>query len=311
MSKIPLKCKDPGSFTVPCAIGNASYEKALCDLGASVSLMPYDIFKKLEIGDLKPTRVVLSMADKSLKYPLGVVEDVPTRVGKFVFPADFIVVDMEVDEDIPILFGRPFLATVGAIIDMKRGKITLELKNGKVEFDVYKAMKDAYPFEHVNSFGTIELPDIIDDCVHEVVYECIGMDDMDICLNGGDNGSSYIPNDIVECTKLLDSNPYVPTSRFSYFEPLRKCGEHEQSKVSNSPFELKPLPSTLRYEFLDSSKFKPFIIDSSLSNEHLVKLIDVLKKHDGILGYSISDLKGLHPSLCMHRIILEEDAKPY
>jgi len=97
LSKIPLKCKDPGSFTVPCAIGNASYEKALCDLGASVSLMPYDIFKKLEIGDLKPTRVVLSMADKSLKYPLGVVEDVPTRVGKFVFPADFIVVDMEVN----------------------------------------------------------------------------------------------------------------------------------------------------------------------------------------------------------------------
>ena len=140
-SKSPPKLKDPGSFTVPYMIGGTQFDRALCDIGASVSLMPYSIYKKLNLEELKPTNICLSMADKSITYPLGILENVPTKVGKFVIPADFMVLEMEEDLEIPILFGRPFFMTVGAIIDMKRGKITLEVDNEHMEFDVHKIMK--------------------------------------------------------------------------------------------------------------------------------------------------------------------------
>ena len=109
--KLPPKMKDPGSFTVPCAIGDLYFEKALCDLGASINLMPFSIFQKLGIGEVKSTRVTLQMADRSIKYPRGIIEDVLVKVDKFIFPADFVVLDMEEVTNIPIILGRPFLAT--------------------------------------------------------------------------------------------------------------------------------------------------------------------------------------------------------
>ncbi|XP_073220002.1 uncharacterized protein [Cicer arietinum] len=108
--KLPPKLKDPGSFSIPCAIGNRTFGKALCDLGASVSLMPLSIYKKLGIGKVKDTQLMLQFADRSMKHPYGVVEDVLVKVDKFIFPVDFVVLDMEEDNDIPLILGRPFLA---------------------------------------------------------------------------------------------------------------------------------------------------------------------------------------------------------
>ena len=122
-SKSPPKLKDLGSFTVPCAIGGTHFDKALCDIGASVSLMPYTIYKKLDLDELKPTNMCLSLANKSVTYLLGILENMPTKVGKFVIPADFVVLEMEEDLEIPILFGRPFLMTAGAIIDIKNERL--------------------------------------------------------------------------------------------------------------------------------------------------------------------------------------------
>ena len=121
-SKSPSKFKDPGSFTVPCTIGGTHFDKALCDIGASVSLMPYSIYKKLNLDELKPTNMSLSLADKPVTYPLEILENVLTKVGKFVIPVDFVVLEMEEDLEIPILFRRPFLRTAGAILDMKNWK---------------------------------------------------------------------------------------------------------------------------------------------------------------------------------------------
>ncbi|XP_015572730.2 uncharacterized protein LOC107260983 [Ricinus communis] len=89
-SKSPPKLKDLGSFIVPCAIGGTPFDKALCDIGASVSLMPYSIYKRLNLDELKPTNICFSMADKSVTYPLGILENVLTKVGKFIIPADFV-----------------------------------------------------------------------------------------------------------------------------------------------------------------------------------------------------------------------------
>ena len=103
--KLPQKLKDLGSFTIPCTIGNAIFERALCDLGASINLMPLSIFKRLGLGEARPTTVTLQLPDRSLKHPRGIIEDVLVKVNKFIFPADFIVLDMEEDKEIPIILG--------------------------------------------------------------------------------------------------------------------------------------------------------------------------------------------------------------
>ncbi|KAJ4717030.1 DNA-directed DNA polymerase [Melia azedarach] len=125
--KLPKKEKDPGSFTIPCTIGNSSFENALCDLGASINLMSFSVFRKLGLGEVKSTTISLQMADRSLTYPRGIVEDVLVKVDKFIFPADFVVLDMKEDREVPIILGRPFLATVKTSFDVHNGKLTLRV----------------------------------------------------------------------------------------------------------------------------------------------------------------------------------------
>jgi len=92
--KLPPKLKKLGSFTIPCTIGNSHFEKALCDLGASINLMPLSVYNTLGLGEAKSTTVSLHLADRSITYPRGIIEDVLVKVDKFIFPADFIVLDM-------------------------------------------------------------------------------------------------------------------------------------------------------------------------------------------------------------------------
>ncbi|XP_024962481.1 uncharacterized protein LOC112502721 [Cynara cardunculus var. scolymus] len=117
-NKIPPKLKDPGSFTIPCSIGGKEIGKALCDLGASINLMPLSVFNTLGIGEARPTTVTLQLADKSIAHPKGKIEDVLVQVDKFIFPADFIILDFEADKETPIILGRPFLATGRTLIDV-------------------------------------------------------------------------------------------------------------------------------------------------------------------------------------------------
>ncbi|KAM6546198.1 hypothetical protein CsatB_026934 [Cannabis sativa] len=104
-SKIPPKLKDPGSFKIPCSIGGRDVGIALCDLGASINLMPMSIFKKLGIGEARPTTVTLQLTDSSMAHSEGKIEDVLVQVDKFIFPADFIILDYEADRDVPIILG--------------------------------------------------------------------------------------------------------------------------------------------------------------------------------------------------------------
>ncbi|XP_062114199.1 uncharacterized protein LOC133825248 [Humulus lupulus] len=107
-NKIPPKLKDPGSFTIPCSIGGRDVGRAHCDLVASINLMPMSVLKKLGIGEAKPTTVTLQLADHSMAHSEGKIEDVIVQVDKFIFPADFIILDYEADRDVPIILGRPF-----------------------------------------------------------------------------------------------------------------------------------------------------------------------------------------------------------
>ncbi|KAM6580981.1 hypothetical protein CsatA_004755 [Cannabis sativa] len=135
--KLPPKIKDPGSFNIPCSIGGSVETKALCDLGASINLMPLSVFKRLGLGKAKPTTVTLQLADRSLTHPRGIIEDVLVKVGKFIFPADFLILDMEEDSTIPIILGRPFLATGRAVIDVQKGELKLRVQDEEVNFNVF------------------------------------------------------------------------------------------------------------------------------------------------------------------------------
>jgi len=133
LNQLLVKLKDPGSFSIRCMIGNASIDRALCDLGSSVSLMPYFIFKRLGLGELRRTSISLHLAHRSIKYPMGILEDVPIKVGSFHVPIDLVVLDIVEDSRTQIILGRPFLATAGCNIDVKEGKLTFEVREHYVD----------------------------------------------------------------------------------------------------------------------------------------------------------------------------------
>nr|XP_016469214.1 PREDICTED: uncharacterized protein LOC107791630 [Nicotiana tabacum] len=120
-NKLPKKCGDLGSFTILCSLGSAKFEKSLCDSGASIILIPFSIFMKLEgeIGKIRSILVSLQLEDHTTITPEGIVEDVLVQVDKFVFPMDFNVVNMEENREVSLILGRPFLATSRAILDIQ------------------------------------------------------------------------------------------------------------------------------------------------------------------------------------------------
>ncbi|KAK4283575.1 hypothetical protein QN277_000512 [Acacia crassicarpa] len=146
-NQLPSKLKDPGSFTIPYAIEPNYSGKALCDLGASINLMPMSIFKQLVVGEARPITVKLQLADRSLVLPEGKIEDVLVKVDKFIFPVDFIILDFEADHDVPILLGRPFMATGRTLIDVKKGELTMRMNDNQVTFSILKNVRFTDPIE--------------------------------------------------------------------------------------------------------------------------------------------------------------------
>ena len=140
-SKTPVKYKDPGSPTILVNIGGTCIDKALLDLGASVNLLPYSVYKQLGLGELKPTNITFSLADRSVKIPKGIVEDVLVKVDKFYYPMGFVVLDIEPiasgPNHVPIILGRHFLATSNAIINCRNGVMQLTFGNMTLELNIF------------------------------------------------------------------------------------------------------------------------------------------------------------------------------
>ncbi|XP_073019498.1 uncharacterized protein [Primulina eburnea] len=141
---IPIKCSDPGMFSIPCTIGDIRLEKAILDLGTSINVMPYSVYNYLELGPLIETGIVIQLADRSTVYPRGVIEDVLVKVENLVFPADFYVLDLKNDDlNSQILLGRPFLKTSKSVINVNSGIITMEFDGEIAKFNIYDTMN--YP----------------------------------------------------------------------------------------------------------------------------------------------------------------------
>ncbi|XP_016195513.1 uncharacterized protein LOC107636525 [Arachis ipaensis] len=135
---LPPKLKEPGSFFLSCIIGNLSIVKDLCDLGSSINLMPLSIMKRLSIEEVKPTRMSLQLPDRSIIKPNGVVENLLVKVEKFIFPVDFVILDLDEEGNDSIMLRRPFLATARTIIDVEKGEMILRAHDEQITLNVFK-----------------------------------------------------------------------------------------------------------------------------------------------------------------------------
>ena len=156
-SKYPFKYKDPGSPTISVNIGGNCIDKSLLDLGASVNLMSYSVYKQLGLSELKPTNITLSLADRSVKIPKGIVEDVLVKIDKFYYPVDFVVLDTEPiasePNHVPIILGRPFLATANTIINCRNGVMQLTFGNMTLELNIFHLNNKQKLLETENSIS--------------------------------------------------------------------------------------------------------------------------------------------------------------
>ncbi|KAM1216968.1 hypothetical protein ACFX2J_013196 [Malus domestica] len=162
--KLPPKCKDPGSFTIPCVIGNTRFKSAMLDLGASINVMPYSIYASMNLGALKNDGVIIQLADRSNAYPKGVLEDVLVQVDHLIFPADFYVLEMDESDhapSLPILLGRPFMKTAQTKIDVAKGLVIMAFGGDMISFKISES---------------IETPNVVHSCCAIDKIEKIGLD---------------------------------------------------------------------------------------------------------------------------------------
>ncbi|XP_056853021.1 uncharacterized protein LOC130494589 [Raphanus sativus] len=136
-----IKRTDPGSFVLDCKIQNARFPRSLCDLGSSVNPMPYFVAVSLGYNVFVPTPITLVLADRSIRVPEGILVDVPVKLDDCFIPTDFVVLKYKQVPKDPLILGRPFLATAGAIIDVKGGKINLNVGDISMNFDMEKLVK--------------------------------------------------------------------------------------------------------------------------------------------------------------------------
>ncbi|GJT76066.1 reverse transcriptase domain-containing protein [Tanacetum coccineum] len=158
LNKLPKKLGDPGRFLIPCEFTGITTCNALADLGASINLMPYSVWNNLSLPELTPTCMTLELADRSITKPIGIAEDVFVNVGKFQFPADFVVVDFEPDPRVPLILGRCFLKTSHALIDVYEGEITLRVGKEAITFNLDQTSRYTADYNHM----TVNKIDVID-----------------------------------------------------------------------------------------------------------------------------------------------------
>lgn len=294
-NKLPPKLQDPGSFTISCSIGGQYCGKSLCDLGASINLMPMSIFKILGIGEARPTTVSLQLADRSIAHPEGKIEDVLVKFDKFIFPMDFIILDFEADRDVPIILGRPFLATGRVLIDVHNGELTMRVQDEKVTFNVFQAMKFPNEVEECSAMSVGSL-------VSEKFEEC--------CSNfmlSAELDDSNLEDRVEEECAWMDTKQRVQAEPLDMYSREFKL---QKSSVEEPPtLELKPFPPHLRYAYLGEVSTLPVIISAQLTEVQESQMLKVLRKFKKAIGWTLADIKGINPSFCMHKILLEDSSK--
>nr|GEU93793.1 retrotransposon protein, putative, Ty3-gypsy subclass [Tanacetum cinerariifolium] len=261
---LPQKEGDPGSFTLPW------------------------------ISKLKPTKMSIQQADRSIKYPIRFCENLLVKIRKFIFLVDFVFLEMDKDELVLIILGRPFLAMARAVIDINEGKLSLRVESETVTFNIGKSMK----FKHSHD----DYLYCADHTAKLVQEQWVNTVNHDVKWN--------------EKEKEEDSNKVLAVSfypRTEPVEPLKWNALENQLKPSSMEppkLKLKELPEHLEYAFLHENNQLPVVISSALSTVKKARLLEVLQKHKGAIAWSIADIKRIDSSFCTHKILMEEEFKP-
>ncbi|CAN6711153.1 unnamed protein product [Malus baccata var. baccata] len=261
LHKLAPKKQDPGSITISCTIGNSHFKRALIDLGASINLMPFSVFQRLGQGEIKPTSVILQLADRSVAYPRGIIEDLIIKVDNLYLPADFVILDLDEDMQTPIILGRPFMATARTLIDVEAGTLTLKVQDQSVVFSLFEATKrpgDVHDCMRV---------DVLDSLLHAEIMPRLTSDPLLNVLHGFENKNTE-DEEVFEYVSALESVPFQPPH------------------------------SSL-----------PVIIAVDLSSTEEDKLLRILRSHQDAIGWTIADIKGISPTICMHKILMDDGVK--
>nr|GEW51023.1 reverse transcriptase domain-containing protein [Tanacetum cinerariifolium] len=285
LKKVLQKLGDPGRFLIPCDFLEFDNCSALADLGASINLMSLSIWNKLRLLTLNDTKMVLELADRTISKPTGVAENVFVKVGKFYFPVDFVVLDFIADPR------------------------SLTLKCGDT------------PSISYNNFESLNKVDLIDATCEEYSQKVLGFSDVVASGNPTLNYEPIVLNSSPTLTPfnetLLNNDPLPPLpNQKNYFSKVHKdlkVIEPKENKSSNDEppeVELKELPPHLEYVFLRDNNKWHVIIAKDLSIDEKSALIKVLKSRKQAIAWKLTDIKGIDPEFCSHKILLEEDYSP-
>ncbi|GKB10087.1 reverse transcriptase domain-containing protein [Tanacetum coccineum] len=237
-NKVPPKLGDPRSFLIPCNFNKTFSCNALADLGASINLMPYSLYAKLSLETLKPTKMSVRLADRSFQYPVGIAKNMLVEVGKFTFPADFVILEMEEDSKVPLILGRPFLHTADAVIRVKQKQLNLGVGTERMIFNIDSAMKHSYSNDDTYE-GSKILYSIEGTLLEEEIFDEF---DEFVAMTTDENSDSESDTEDPRFEKItINTNYKIKTS---LEEPLKDL-------------ELKPLPDNLEYVFLEEPSFLP------------------------------------------------------
>ncbi|KAM1687054.1 hypothetical protein FF1_034826 [Malus domestica] len=277
--KLPTKCNDPGSFTIPCVIGNTRFESTMLDLGASINVMPYSIYASMHLGELKKDGVIIQLADRSNAYPKGVLEDVLVQVNHLIFPADFYVLEMDESDHsptLPILLGRPFMKTARTKIDVFNGTLMMEFDGEVINFnlsDSIKYLSEDHSCFSIDVFASLahdHFEQLNDDALELVIARRMDIQNNEavtIHPHGMNDFSLAVPpnEDVIEMVAALES---LPLQSGKFLDPISisvLTNKLLPSVVQPPTLELKPLPSHLKYVFLGDDETLPVIISSTLT----------------------------------------------
>ncbi|KAJ9678282.1 hypothetical protein PVL29_023016 [Vitis rotundifolia] len=271
-----MKYKDPGCPTISVMIGGTLVEKALLDLGASVNLLPCSVYKQLGLGELEPTSITLSLADRLVKTPRGMIEDVLVQVDNFYYPMDFVVLDTDPivkgTNCVPIILGRPFLTTSNAIINCRNGLMQLTFGNMTLELNIFNLCNRQ--FNPKEEEGPEEVC-IIDMLVEKHCDQKM-QDELNESLGDLDEG-------LPKPSNLLATLPHW--RKIEEILPLFNKEETQEVVKEEAPkLILKPLPTELKYAYLEENKKCPVVISSSLTTDQEECLLEVLRRCKKAIG---------------------------
>nr|GEW39329.1 reverse transcriptase domain-containing protein [Tanacetum cinerariifolium] len=296
LKKFPEKLGDPDKFLIPYDFPRMAECLALADLGANINLMPLPAWNKLFFPDLSPTSMTLKLADRSISHPVGIPEDVFVKVGTFHFPADFVVVDFDADPRVPLILGRSFLKTESALIDVFEGELTLHVGKEAITFNLDQTSRYSANYNDMTA-NRIDVIDMAceDDFLLEEVDAFLAIED-DPTSPEVDQSYLNSEGDILLLEAFLNDDPSLPL-------PIKEI-------ICLKFVELKYLPPYLEYPFLEGNDKLPVIIVKDLSVEEKTGLITVLKSHKRAIAWKLSDIKGIDPEFCTHKILMEEYFEP-